>query len=150
VVLLLALAARQHHLLGVDHDHVVAVVDVGREAGLMLAAQAHRDDGREPPDDEALGVDQKPLLLDVGRLGRMGFAEHGGSVKFSGRGLLPCAERIVNRRREESPRKLAFSWLRYYDTASCRVSSPRKGGVTGPDPNDPAFAPGGLQLVARN
>ena len=87
VVLVFALVAGEDDLLRIDHDDVVAVVDVGREAGFVLAAQAHRDDGREPPDDEALGVDEQPLLLDVGRLGRMGFAEHGGSVKFQVAGL---------------------------------------------------------------
>ena len=74
--LLVALAAGEHHLVGVDDDDVVAVVHVGREGGLVLAAQAHGDDRREAADDEALGVDEKPFLLDVGRLGRMGLAEH--------------------------------------------------------------------------
>ena len=34
----------------------------------------------EPADDEALGVDQHPFLLDFGGLGRIGLAVHG--VKF--------------------------------------------------------------------
>ena len=76
VDLLVALAPGEHHLVGVDDDDVVAIVHMRRERGLVLAAQARRDDGSEPPDDEAFGVDQKPLLLDVGRLGRMGLAEH--------------------------------------------------------------------------
>jgi hypothetical protein len=74
--LLVALAAGEHHLLGVDDDDVVAVVDMGREGRLVLAAQAHGDDRRQAADDQALGVDEQPFLLDVGRLGRMGVAEH--------------------------------------------------------------------------
>ena len=73
---LVPLVAGEHHLLGVDDDHIVAVVHMGGERGLVLAAQPHRDNGREPADDEALGVDEKPFLLDVGRFGRMGLAEH--------------------------------------------------------------------------
>ena len=40
VHLLLALAAGEHHLIGVDDDDVVAAIDVGRVVRLMLAAQA--------------------------------------------------------------------------------------------------------------
>ena len=69
--LLLALAPGEHHLLGIDDDDVVAVIDMGREGGLVLAAQPHRDDRGEAADDQTLGVDQHPLLLDVGGLGRI-------------------------------------------------------------------------------
>ncbi len=80
--LLLLLAAGEHHLIRIHHDDVVAVVHVGREGGLVLAAQAQRDQRREAADDEALGIDHHPLLLDVGRLGRISLAKHedSGSV----------------------------------------------------------------------
>ncbi len=47
------LVAGQHDLLGVDDDDVVAAIHVRREAGLVLAAQPHRDQRREPPDARA-------------------------------------------------------------------------------------------------
>ena len=67
VDLLLALAAGQHDLLGVDDDDVVAVIDVRGVGRLVLAAQAHGDDRGEPADDQAGGVDQHPFLLDSRR-----------------------------------------------------------------------------------
>src|ERR1700678_3314575 len=76
VDLLVELAAGEHHLVRVDDDHVVAIIDVRGEARLVLAAQPRGDDRSQAPDDEPLGVDEKPLLLDLGGLGRMGFAEH--------------------------------------------------------------------------
>ena len=69
--LLLALAAGQHDLVGVDDDDIVAVVDVRGVGRLVLAAQAHGDDRGEAADDQAVGVDQHPFLLDVGGLGRI-------------------------------------------------------------------------------
>jgi len=70
VHLLIALAAGEDHLVGVDDNDVVAAVDVGRIGGLVLAAQAHRHDRGETAHDEALRVDQNPLLLDLGGLQR--------------------------------------------------------------------------------
>ena len=80
--LLLALAAGQHHLVGVDDDDVVAVVHVRGEGRLMLAAQAQGDDRGEAPDDEPLGVDQHPFLFNVGGLRRIGFTKHGNFVPW--------------------------------------------------------------------
>src|SRR5208282_5984706 len=94
--LVVALLAGEHHLVRVDDDHVVAVVDVGGEARLVLAAQAHGDKTREAPDDEALSVDEKPLLLDLGRFGRMRLAEHEG-FRTSGSGLLAAPTTICQR-----------------------------------------------------
>ena len=62
VDLLLALAAGEDHLIGVDDDDVVAAVDMGGVGGLVLAAQPHRHDRGEPADDEALGIDHDPLF----------------------------------------------------------------------------------------
>src|SRR5262249_35146799 len=70
--LLLQLAAGQHDLLGVDDDDIVTAVDMGRVARLVLAAQPQRDDRGEAADDQALPIDHHPLLLDFGRLGRIG------------------------------------------------------------------------------
>jgi hypothetical protein len=70
--LLVELAAGEADLVGVDHDDMVAAIDVRREARLVLAAQDVGDDRRDAPDDQAVGVDQMPFLLDLGRLGRLG------------------------------------------------------------------------------
>ncbi len=53
VDLLVALAAGEHHLVGIDDDDVVAAVDMRREGRLVLAAQAVGDDRGEAADDEA-------------------------------------------------------------------------------------------------
>src|SRR5215207_5816004 len=71
--LLLALAPGEDHLVGVDDDDVVAAIDVRGVARLVLAAQAHRDDRGEAADDEAGGVDDDPLLVDVGGFQGKGF-----------------------------------------------------------------------------
>ncbi|MNY63760.1 hypothetical protein D3C86_2007650 [compost metagenome] len=68
VLLVGVLLARKHGLLGVDHDDVVAIVNMRREGGFVLAAQAVRDDGSEATDNEAFGVDDDPLLLHLCRL----------------------------------------------------------------------------------
>src|SRR5947209_19632179 len=47
VDLLLALAAGEDYLLGVDDDDVVAIVDMRREARLVLAAKPQRDERGE-------------------------------------------------------------------------------------------------------
>src|SRR5262249_4509642 len=101
--LLLHLAAGQHHLLGIDDDDVVAAVDMGRVSGLVLAAQAQRDDRSEPAANQALRADQDPLLVDFGRLGRIGLHEDliretwrrakGGAPPA---GLLACGGNWVN------------------------------------------------------
>ena len=71
VDLLLALSAGQHDLVRIDDDDVVAVIDVRGEGRLVLAAQPHGDDGGEPADDQPVGVDHDPLLLDLRGLGGM-------------------------------------------------------------------------------
>ena len=77
VDLLVALAAGEDHLVGVDDDDVVAAVDMGRVGRLVLAAQPHRHDRGEPADDEALRIDHHPLLVDVGGFQRSGFHRAG-------------------------------------------------------------------------
>jgi hypothetical protein len=69
---LLALAAGEHGLGGIDDDDVVAVVDMRGVARLVLAAQPHRGNRGKTPDHQAGGVDRHPFLLDVGRLCRKG------------------------------------------------------------------------------
>ena len=80
VVWLLALVAGDLHLLGVDHDDIVAHVHRRRERGFVLAAQAHGDDGGKTTQNNALGVDQDPLLVHIRRGRGKGF--HGVSRQF--------------------------------------------------------------------
>ena len=68
---LVALAPGQHRLGGIDDDDVVTAVDMGCEDRQVLAPQPHRDNGGEPADDHAVGVDHHPFLLDFGGLGRV-------------------------------------------------------------------------------
>jgi hypothetical protein len=72
--LLLALAAGELHLGGVDDDHVVAGVDVGGEDRLVLAAQHAGDLGRHPPERLAVGVHDVPVAADVAAPRREGAA----------------------------------------------------------------------------
>jgi len=96
---LVALGAGQFHLAGIDDDDVVAVIDMGREARFVLAAQAIGDDAGETTEHHILGVDQHPLLHHVRRLLRE--CSH-RSVPGSGRRLpqnkRPAARRAVGER----------------------------------------------------
>ncbi|SIT52809.1 hypothetical protein BQ8794_10179 [Mesorhizobium prunaredense] len=64
--------AGKHHLVGIDDDDVVAIVDMRGEGGLVFAAKMIGDDSGETADDETLGVDQHPLLHHIRRLLRKG------------------------------------------------------------------------------
>jgi hypothetical protein len=57
----------QPHLLRIDDDDVIAAVDVRGEAGLVLAAQPHRDDAGKPAKNDPFGIDQKPIMLNFRR-----------------------------------------------------------------------------------
>ena len=70
--LVTTLVPGQLHLVGVDHDHVIAGVHVRSEDRLVLAAQQHRHLGRQPAQHLAAGVQDEPATLDVLRLGRIG------------------------------------------------------------------------------
>jgi hypothetical protein len=63
------LVAGDLQLFDVDHDDVVAGIDVGRVDGLVLAAQAARDLGSQAAEHLVSGIDDKPVVLDFMRLG---------------------------------------------------------------------------------
>src|SRR3546814_4033688 len=67
------LVAGDVDLLGVDHDDVVAGVDVRGVDRLVLAAQAVREFGAEAAEGLAGGVDDVPVALDGLVLGGEGF-----------------------------------------------------------------------------
>src|SRR3546814_7614369 len=51
---------------------MIAAIDMRGIARLVLAAQDVGDDRSETPDHQSVGIDQMPLLLHLGRLGRLG------------------------------------------------------------------------------
>jgi hypothetical protein len=63
--LAIALVRREHDLVGVHDDDVVARVEVGGEGGLVLAAQHPGHLGGEAAEDQAVGVDDEPGTLDL-------------------------------------------------------------------------------------
>src|SRR5919202_2978431 len=65
VHLLLGLLARDDHLLGVNHYHEIANVDVRGVVRLVLAAQDARDLRRQAPEGSPLGVYDVPLTFDL-------------------------------------------------------------------------------------
>jgi len=68
IQLLLPLLAGELHLVGVDHDHVVAGIDVRGVGGTVLAHQHHGDLAGQPTDPAAARVDDPPPLLDLAGL----------------------------------------------------------------------------------
>ena len=63
--LALGLVGREHDLVGVHDDDVVAGVEMRGEGGLVLAAQDPGDLGGEAAEDHALGIDDVPGTLDL-------------------------------------------------------------------------------------
>src|SRR5690606_28698475 len=72
VGLFVALLAGEHHLVGVDDDNMVTAVNVRGVAWLVLAAQNVGDDRSHAADHQTFGIDQMPILVDLGRLNRPG------------------------------------------------------------------------------
>jgi hypothetical protein len=70
--LLVALHAGEDDLLGVDHDDVIAHVDVGRVERIELAGEDGGGGGGEASEGLAGGVDDEPLALDVFAAGDRG------------------------------------------------------------------------------
>src|SRR5262249_18931567 len=112
--LLVALAPGQHHLLGVDDDDVVPAVDMGRIARLVLAAQPQRHNGRKPAHDEALGVDQYPLLLDLGGPGRIGLHFRVPSDRANARARAASSEAVGRRQRTRANNNIVKTMVCYF------------------------------------
>ncbi len=69
VELVLELRAGDTDLLGVEHDQVVAHVDVRRVVGLVLALEAMRKLRGEATECLARGIDDVPVAAHLTRLG---------------------------------------------------------------------------------
>lgn len=65
--------ARQTHLFGVDDDYVIATVDMGREVGLVFAANHRSNLAGQPTQDLPLCVNHNPVLLHRIIVGGDGF-----------------------------------------------------------------------------
>ena len=73
VLLLLLLAPRDLHLVGIDDDDVVTHVEVGRVGRLVLAAQDTRYLGGQTAKNPVGGVDYEPLAIDFAFFRQIGF-----------------------------------------------------------------------------
>ena len=69
---LVALVRREDDLVGVDHDDVIAGVDVGRERGLVLAAQQSGHLGRDATEHQPVSIDDIPASFDLAGFGGVG------------------------------------------------------------------------------
>jgi len=78
VQLAFGLAQRNVELAGVDHDHVIADVDVRGEDRLVLATKELRNLGRQASENDAFGVDHVPGVHDVCVFGMVG--PHGSTL----------------------------------------------------------------------
>src|SRR6056297_204776 len=135
VIGLVALGAGQLDLVGIDDDHVVAHVHVGRERCLVLATQTHGDDRGKTAQNDTLGVDQDPFLVDICRSCRECFhcreipwltcrARNGAAPSCDGAVINPARRRSTAIYLNKSP-KFNNLQLRYYFTPRlCTPSRP--------------------------
>ncbi len=65
IVLLGHLVARQHDLLCIDNDDIIATIAVGSVACLLLATQNHGNLSGQATEDLAFSVDDVPLLVGI-------------------------------------------------------------------------------------
>src|SRR5690606_20102806 len=77
VFLVVSFGAGNNDIGSVDHDNVVAGVNVRGEFWLVFSTQATCDFAGHTPEDLALCVDNVPVTLDFMRLGHKGL--HDGS-----------------------------------------------------------------------
>src|SRR6056297_3776268 len=135
IIRLVALVAGQLDLVGIDDDHVVAHIHMRRKRCLVLAAQAHRDDRGKTAQNNALGVDQDPFLIDICRSCRECFhcreipwltcrARNGAAPSCDGAVINPARRRSTAIYLNKSP-KFNNLQLRYYFTPRlCTPSRP--------------------------
>ncbi|MNC88115.1 hypothetical protein D3C83_39020 [compost metagenome] len=81
VQLVARLVAGDAQFFSIDHNDIIAGVDVGRELGLVLAAQAVRQRGCEPPEHLSGRVYEIPGARDFVRLGGKRFHQCDPALK---------------------------------------------------------------------
>jgi hypothetical protein len=86
--LVLAFLAGEHDFFGVHDNDIITIIDMRGVSRFVLAAQAHGDDGCEPADDEARGIDHHPVLCDLGGFGGEGLHLNGSRDTVLGAALI--------------------------------------------------------------
>lgn len=66
------LVASEADLVGIDDDDIIAAVYMRREVGLVLATDNLRNLRSEAAEDLIRSVDEQPLLINGGLVGRHG------------------------------------------------------------------------------
>jgi hypothetical protein len=66
--LLLAFSPSNHDLFGVDHHHMITVIQVRGESGLPFASQQHGDLSGQATKNLSLGIDEIPFSLNLAGL----------------------------------------------------------------------------------
>ena len=90
--LLLFLLAGDAHLLGIDHDHEIAGIDVWSEDRFFFAAEQVGGLDRDPAKDLVLGVDDPPFAVDLDLLLR----KTSSSENWGRAGKVAAASKGVN------------------------------------------------------
>ena len=78
VHLVLGFITCDHHLRGINYDHVVASIDMRRVDGLVLSAQTSRAFGSYVTQGLACGINNEPLTFYLCGLGADGSLVHLG------------------------------------------------------------------------
>lgn len=68
----LLFVASQDNLLGVDNNNVVTAVNMRSEIGLVFAPEQLSNFRSQAAEDDVLSVDEQPLLVNGGLVGRHG------------------------------------------------------------------------------
>ena len=86
------LASGKNRLFRIDDDDMVAAIHVGSVVGFVLAPQARCYKRRKPSDHNALGVNDKPLGVEIGGFG-------GESLLCSSHGKLLHSNKALSSRK---------------------------------------------------
>src|SRR4030042_3033143 len=81
------------HLSGIDHDHEVAHVEMGREIGAVLPPQEGGDPRRQTAQRLVSGIDDVPLGYDLFCLDAIGLHRYQSLRPGSNRYMLPASGR---------------------------------------------------------
>ena len=83
------------HLISIDDNDIVAAIHMRGESRQMLATQTGSDNRRQPPDNHIFGINENPLLLNIGRFCRICF--HLSRPKQTQYGCFPSIGGVLRR-----------------------------------------------------